>query len=272
MSHTSTALLTEERHNELRQQGDPKGLALLEHVFELLNAAADKNVKTPEATQLYTAFRDAYSWFKTKAVIAPAKLDTLTLSLINEVERQVYDLTDTTDTVDTTTTVPPVTTAPAAGTTDTTTTEEPATATTVVGDPTNRELLDAINGVGTRVNAVHAEVFDADGNSKVAELDRRVSALENAFPKDSEGRFVHFTEWSNHTVNVAGRDIRWAPAIAAFVITFILLVLFWAPTAFEAGFWFSISQGWKWFWSAVVSIIVLVLTNLNSFRKTAPAA
>jgi hypothetical protein len=286
MSHATTTLLTEERYNELRNEGSPRGYSLLSHVFVLLEQAANKTVRSTEATRLYQAFKEAYTWFETNAVIDQSKLDAISLDLINTVETQIENVSTTTTTAGvapaaplttptTTTTVPtaaapPAAPAPAVTTTDTTSTDTVVAPTTTAPAPVARSY-DRAEGEPDWLGAYDRKVIQPL-YERTDNLDSRVKALEDAFPRNREGRFVHYSEWSNHTVNVAGRSIRWAPAIAAFVVVLVLLVLFWTPNAFDKGFLFSLSQGWKWFWSAVVSIIVLILTNRHLFTKTAPAA
>ena len=256
MSHTPTALLTEERYNELKNEGSPRGYSLLSHVFKLLEQVADANIRSTEATRLYRAFKEAYTWFETKAVIDPAQLDALELSLINEVERQV----------DAPAPADPAPTSPPAPTPGTPAPADPPTApapTARTFEPSDEEP----SWLADYDRRAVAPLYE-----RTDELDRRVKALEDAFPRDSAGRFVHFTEWSNHTVNVAGHAVRWTPAVAAFVATLFILLLIKDPTWPATGFMSSLSDWSKMIISGIVSIIAFFLTNRTPSSESAPAA
>jgi hypothetical protein len=126
-----------------------------------------------------------------------------------------------------------------------------------------------------KVNKHDATLYGEDGNAglvaDVADLQNWRREIDPDLPRNERGDYVPRTEWYNRTVTVAGRKFRYLPAVVAFVIAYLLLLLFMAPTWPDTGFWSSLYDWRKLLIAAIVFVVTLVLTNRNT-SQTASAA
>ena len=109
---------------------------------------------------------------------------------------------------------------------------------------------------------------------KIDNHEERLGALEAVMPRNTNGTFLHHSEWFdrtvNHEVTVAGRKFKWVWAVVAFFVALLLAMTFNSPTWWEDGFWYSITWG-KTLFAGLVAIAVLILTNLNSLKSASAA-
>lgn len=161
---------------------------------------------------------------------------------------------------------------PAAATTppasDSSSTPEPPAATQLSLESVSLCVRESVREELTPIKEM---LTDDEGNLfKVAPLDRleavekQVDEIRSVLPKDKDGKLVAF-DWKSGKVKVKNTTFSFWPAIVAFVVTFILMLVILTPST---GFLGALYHIGTWGTAALVGVIVMAVMAVLALMKS----